>query len=89
MDLGGKSNAAHLNPKKFAGPLTEIPGWPTHAMTALQAEKTPYYYPTAAGSTDGAAPFTAWAPGPGSFVNVTEWMDPCTVGGGQYKWMYP
>jgi hypothetical protein len=37
----GDVAASHLNPKKFAGELTAIDGWPTHAMTGLKGPSLP------------------------------------------------
>jgi len=89
-DKAAKS-AAHLNPKKFAGELTAVEGWPTHTMTGLPPGKlsaaTTYYFPN---TTDwGDAPFSNWVPASTGQLVVDEWMDPCTIGGGRYDWMYP
>ena len=89
-DKAAKS-AAHLNPKKFAGELTAVEGWPTHTMTGLPPGKlsaaTTYYFPN---TTDwGDAPFSNWVPSSTGQLVVDEWMDPCTIGGGRYDWMYP
>jgi hypothetical protein len=88
----GSSRANHLNPKKFAGELAGIEGWPTHVMTGLPPGKkgtTSYFFPTANGATNGSAPFTSWYEAPTGDLNLTEWMDPCTIGGGRLDWMYP
>lgn len=95
VDLGTTRtrNVAHLNPKKFAGSILKYPGWPTHVMTGLAGSETFYYFPNENASVDGPAPFTSWTPGPGvhaaGIVNVTAWMDPCTIGSGRLNWMYP
>eukprot|EP00037_Helgoeca_nana_P037292 m.15439 g.15439 ORF g.15439 m.15439 type:complete len:559 (+) comp8660_c0_seq1:210-1886(+) len=86
VDIGG-SRATHLNPKEFAGPLTQIAGWPTHAMVGLPSgkngSKVSVFLPAAEG-----APFTTWVEGQPD-LDLDSWMDPCTIGGGQHEWMYP
>ena len=81
------NRASHLNPKKFASELSSIPGWPTHVVTGLPPGKstarTSYLFPSFAGSAEGAAPFTAWEVPPEGDLQVDEWLDPCTIGGGR------
>jgi hypothetical protein len=80
--------------EKFAGPLAEIEGWPTHVMTGLKGGVggVSYFFPVKGGEAGGAAPFTAWAPNAEAAhkqVNVEAWLNPCGVGGGKYDLMYP
>jgi hypothetical protein len=89
VKLHGNNQANHINPKRFAGPLTAIEGWPTHVMSGLSGDKTSYYFPSASGAAAGAAPFTAWDEAPTGIVDVQDWLDPCTIGGRRLKWMYP
>lgn len=87
----GQTSASHLNPKKFAGRLTAVPGWPTHVMTALppgkRGARVQYYFPSPQGAADGPAPFSAWLPAPAELA-LDEWIDPCTIGQG-IDFMYP
>ena len=80
-------SVGHLHAKKFGGPLAAIEGWPTHVLSGLAGEKTFYFFPDGAGAAAGAAPLTSWEGG--ATVAVEAWIDPCTVGAGKFKWMYP
>jgi hypothetical protein len=90
VDQGGDTSM-HINPKRFAGPLTQdVPGWPSHVLLAWphgkKAPRVAYSFLAAAGVADGAAPFTAWqAP---SFLDLSGWFDPCT-GLEALTFMYP
>lgn len=89
VDQGG-DRSMHINPKQFAGPLTKIPGWPSHVLLAWPSGKrTPrvtYAFPAASGAADGAAPFTAWEVP--TYLDLSGWFDPCT-GLEELDFMYP
>jgi hypothetical protein len=93
ISLAGISSS-HVSVKKFAGPLTKISGWPTHAMSGLVGGRggAAYYFPAANASADSDAAFTAWESSTDAarrVVDVQAWMDPCSIGGGMYDLMYP
>ena len=85
----GGDRSMHINPKQFAGPVRDNnPGWPTHVLLAWPSgrkSRVAYSFLAPDAAAAGPAPFTAWeAP---TYLDVGAWMDPCTVGGGQYDWM--
>jgi hypothetical protein len=89
VDQGGDTSA-HINPRRFAGSLTEISGWPSHVLLAWPSgKKVPrvaYSFPAPSGAADGVAPFTAWdAP---TYLDLSGWFDPCT-GLEELTFMYP
>ena len=76
---------SHLHAKRFAGPLAETAGWPSHVILGLAGGSARAFFP----AWGAAAPFTAWVPpeGASATVKVEEWTDPCAGISGAM--MYP
>eukprot|EP01047_Picozoa_sp_COSAG01_P011521 COSAG01_NODE_505_length_16132_cov_49.751528_8_plen_436_part_00 len=89
VDQGGDTSA-HINPKRFAGRLAQIEGWPSHVLLAWPKGKSrprvAYSFPASSGAPDGPAPFTAWESP--TYLDLSGWFDPC-MGIEGLDFMYP